>query len=519
MSFLRLKEIIICLLLLLGVLSSCHTPNDNKISDRLFAFKSEKPGMFIKLENSGNTESCFSLRLNENNFNTEQEILEKINAMPEEFSNEPVERKAWRFVSSIITRSRPITGERWPHTPLLMLNSIGFGQCDDFASVLSFIWKKQGFQSRVWGLEGHVVPEVFTNGKWQMYDPNLGIYYLNSKNEVAGVEELSSNAEYFNNPIVTDNIQLNDSLSFFLIMRYSGWLTKKYQSRNDNKVNEWYNVSAEMKNPELCLPPGATLEFPVDYPSKIYNKGFFGDKKELRSFLKITLPAEWKGQITLPFVIAFVQGKGEVELNNKPYSIDEDSLNLLLKKFMTFNNSLLFKRISEKVDIYCLLNPTIFKLSGNDSMMLRGTNLDYITATVLEGKAVDTTSVSTERERLISNLIQTHHKYYKKNQKKLDSLLFSPAIPISNKNDLVRNIKVYLTGMETMEPKERTHRTELLIKKIEKFYSLFPGNSGEKELAKYMSDPVTFIMFVSVLEVSNEEEMAKLLKGRVSGDI
>ena len=167
--------------------------------------------------------------------------------------------------------------------------------------------------------------------------------------------------------------------------------------------------------------------------------------------------------------------------------------------------------------IYCLLNPDIFRLSGNDSLSLRGKNLASISATGIQGNTADTASTGIDKEKVIGKLIQGHYKYYKRNQNKLDNLLFNPSKPTSNKNKLIRNIKVYLNGMDDMELEGKTARTNILIDKIEKFYALFPGNAGEQQLAKLMSDPVTFIMFVSVLEVSNEQEMANLLKKRVSG--
>lgn len=493
---------------------SCHIQSDNKPEEKLLTFKTEKPGMVIKLKNSGNKVSCFTIKLNENNFNNEDEIVEKIRKMPDEFLKEPVERKAWRFVQNNLDRSSPITPERWQHSPLLMINSIGFGQCDDFAAVLNFIWKKQGFQSRVWGLEGHVVPEVYINNKWQMYDPIHAVYYLNSKNEIAGVDELSAHPEFITHPIIDENIKLNDSINFFSAIRFSGRNAKKYESSYDNKVNNWYDISAEIMSPEICLPPGATMEFPVDYSSKIYTKTFLGSQKELHSFMKITLNEKWSGKISFPFVIATIKGKGEVEINGRTYNMEADSLNQYLTSFSTFNSSLNFINTSEEVEIYCLLNPLIFKMKGIDTLKLEGTNIRNISATIMQGALSGSSSVINSEEQKIGFLINFYCNFYKKNQLVYDSIIFNPENKLSNKNDLVRTIKLFFKSMDVLDINERKARTDLLLEKTEKVYPMLSGNKAEDQFLKTIGDPVTFIMFVSILEVSDEKSLAKLLNGK-----
>ena len=74
--------------LLLIVSFSCNISSRNKSEEKIFSFNSDKPGMVFKLENSGKTEACFTLKLNQSNFNSENEILEKISKMEDEFPNE-----------------------------------------------------------------------------------------------------------------------------------------------------------------------------------------------------------------------------------------------------------------------------------------------------------------------------------------------------------------------------------------------------------------------------------------------
>ncbi len=80
------------------------------------------------------------------------------------------------------------------HSPVKFINIYGCGFCDDSATNAELLFKRAGFsQARVWGLYGHVVPEVFYNGAWHLLDPDLEIFYPEWDNlTVAGVETLAA---------------------------------------------------------------------------------------------------------------------------------------------------------------------------------------------------------------------------------------------------------------------------------------------------------------------------------------
>jgi len=80
------------------------------------------------------------------------------------------------------------------HSPVKFINIYGCGFCDDSATNAELLFKSAGLsQARVWGLNGHVVPEVFYNGAWHMLDPDLEVFYPEWDNlTVAGVEALAA---------------------------------------------------------------------------------------------------------------------------------------------------------------------------------------------------------------------------------------------------------------------------------------------------------------------------------------
>ncbi|MGE3600168.1 MAG: hypothetical protein AB7N70_31965 [Dehalococcoidia bacterium] len=57
-----------------------------------------------------------------------------------------------------------------------------------------------GYEARVWGLSGHVVPEILVDGRWQMFDPDLAVYYKDESGAVAGVEDIVSRPDLITQP-------------------------------------------------------------------------------------------------------------------------------------------------------------------------------------------------------------------------------------------------------------------------------------------------------------------------------
>src|SRR5690606_28353308 len=107
-----------------------------------------------------------------------------------------IEEEAWKYVSQSTFWISPLTSKSWQHNPILFLNSIGGGFCDDRASVLAGIWRNWFDSVRVIGLNGHVVSEVYSINKWKMYDADRKVAYLNANNEVCSVAELEDSSQF-----------------------------------------------------------------------------------------------------------------------------------------------------------------------------------------------------------------------------------------------------------------------------------------------------------------------------------
>jgi len=77
------------------------------------------------------------------------------------------------------------------HCPVRFLGVYGYGWCDDAAINLALLWRAAGLESRVWMLNGHVVPEVRYDASWHVMDPDAETFYVKpSSGELASVKQL-----------------------------------------------------------------------------------------------------------------------------------------------------------------------------------------------------------------------------------------------------------------------------------------------------------------------------------------
>ena len=156
---------------------------------------------FVRIVNSGSAPVNYRMRLNEAFGSGLPETLRQIAAMSAAYDGEPIQRKVWRFIRDNRYHYDPLTAASWFSSVPVFFNSAGFGYCDDTAAAFYELMSALGYTVRVWVLSGHVVAEVLVDGRWEMWDPDLEVYYLNAAGQVAGVEELAAQPSLITNPI------------------------------------------------------------------------------------------------------------------------------------------------------------------------------------------------------------------------------------------------------------------------------------------------------------------------------
>ncbi len=177
----------------------------------------------------------------------------------------------WKFVIKKVKHWYPVTGDNECHDPVKLINIYGYGLCDDSARALAGLWQTAGLKSRSRGLGGHVVPEVYYDNEWHVYDPDHRVFYSKQDGTVAGIEYLADHPEIIentkdptgynskkmanlyatkenNNP--THGITLGHKLLFDLI---PGEVWTRFKTSNLGHIKKIYPKSPDPKSYSNCI--------------------------------------------------------------------------------------------------------------------------------------------------------------------------------------------------------------------------------------------------------------------------
>jgi hypothetical protein len=277
-----------------NVLASENGSLSSELSYRSFYFKTDSPqSNFVRILNSGSTPVSFQMNLNDSLFSSQNDLINAIVSAKDDYENEPVQRKVWRFVRDNRYHWDPLTGNLWNHDPTLFFNSIGFGFCDDAASLFYHSMTALGFTARVWGLGGHVVPEVSIDGHWEMYDPDLEVYYYNTSGNVVSVEDLEQDSGLITNPInpVNNNV-----------LPYSSRFADIYATLNDNQVAPWYYTNPVQNYLlQFQVPPFGAFEFPGIFASPLSN--LYSNSTPKYTNARLIIPNGSPFDVEIPLVV------------------------------------------------------------------------------------------------------------------------------------------------------------------------------------------------------------------------
>lgn len=105
--------------------------------------------------------------------------------------------RIWNFVCRFRYHFIPADAGAELHDPVKFFNVYGYGFCDDAAYNSEVLFRTAGFMhARVWGLDGHVVPEVRANNRWVILDPDMEVFYpLPDKEGVAGIADINADPD------------------------------------------------------------------------------------------------------------------------------------------------------------------------------------------------------------------------------------------------------------------------------------------------------------------------------------
>jgi hypothetical protein len=301
-------------------------------------------------------------------FQSEEEMAQFVFDMAPEYSGEPFERKLWRFIRDSVYHNVPLNNTRWLYDPWAVISSQGWGFCGHVSAAYVRIARAAGYEARVWGLNGHVVPEIKIDGRWQVYDPDLAVYYLTENHEVAGIADLVSKPDLISAPVAA--IFAGTTYEF----PYSPVVTEIYASSADNYLGDNNFLTTTPSEYQLLeLPPGASFTYPGRWTDLL--TGVDGaTPHEVPYFLQgnLTIRAGTAGRVLLPWMLWEIRGNGRVRIQGNDYDIGAAELTTLIQSPGKQIPSVEVLESSSDVEFIVFVNAMRYVLRGSNLVQVTG---------------------------------------------------------------------------------------------------------------------------------------------------
>lgn len=332
----------------------------------------------ISLQNRTNRNVDF--RLSHNGrlaFEGVEQIVAAIRALPDEVLAEALERKIWRFVRDNVYHAPTVAEEPWLLATWPTLNSFGWGFCSNVAAVFVQIAEAAGYESRIWELGGHVVPELKVGDDWHMYDPDIAVYYYKPDGTVAGVADLAADPSLITapiNPIFAPGA--NDAA-------YTTGLAAIYSSLASNAVAAY--VSPEpTRGSRITLPGGSTLTYPGRWTSE--PTGYDGPVPYVISQFRqarLDIPANHTGIVPMPWVLWDIQGTGRVRALGRDFAAGSSELRAFLGSPGQSVNEVEIIENPAGLGFVLMINPLWYDMSSNNVIEMTGKDVWAIEPSVI----------------------------------------------------------------------------------------------------------------------------------------
>ncbi len=323
----------------------------------------------VTLLNAADREVAFDFK--HNGFPTlgsDEQMLDYVRAMAPVIPNEPFERKLWRFVRNNTYHWAPLSADQWIGDPWLVVSSLGWGFCSEVAAAYVRLARAAGYEARVYGLTGHVVPEIKIGELWQIFDPDLALYYRTRDGEIAGVDDLVADPTLITDPTAAVlDTEVNT-------LPYSELIASFYASAADNYIaDEVFLTAPTAPRPQLTLPPGAQFVYPGRWTeTPIGYDG--GTPYEVPAFLQGSLmtPSGWTGSVPLPWRLVDVQGEGRVRLAEQEFELGSPQLADALRTNPLEYDHVEIVEARSPVRLVMFLNALRYELQPSNQLELHG---------------------------------------------------------------------------------------------------------------------------------------------------
>lgn len=359
---------------------------------------SDTSSQAIELHNS--LDQPVELTLTHNGFTpllTDADMAEYVAALPALYDGEPFERKLWRYLRDNVYHNVPLDPTaKWVNEPSTVINSLGWGFCSQVASSYVRISRAAGYQAHVYGLSGHVVPEINIGGRWRIYDADLAVYYRDREGEPVGVADVEMDSSLITSP--TDPVLSPDASP----TPYSQLIADYYTSVADNfDADTTFLPDVPVLPHKFVLPPGARFVYPGHWTAAPI--GFDGIVPyQVPHFLQAALGIQngWVGPIESPWLVWDLQGDGTVRIGSDIVEIGTQAMTDALRSGAGTSGNIEILDARDQVTVIFFVNALGYMLAASNAVDIRGLDVWAVEVSTLALPSVNqVTTVDIDRLR------------------------------------------------------------------------------------------------------------------------
>jgi hypothetical protein len=213
------------------------------------------------------------------------------------------------------------------------------------------------------------------NGEWEMYDPDLSVYYYKRDGTVAGVDDLVADPTLITSPtspIFTPGA--ND-------WRYSDAATAIYSSAVGYQILTYLPTDSYLGN-RITLPAGGRLIYPgVWTPAPTAYDDYY-TPYEVEQFrqARLELPAGFTGLLPVPWVPWDVQGSGTLRIFGQNFAAGSDELRAFLINPGNAVTEIEVVNNLSGLALIMMINPLWYDMATTNELEFTGINLVSIDA-------------------------------------------------------------------------------------------------------------------------------------------
>lgn len=241
------------------------------------------------------------------NFQTISEIVQSATQF-DLGSSPPV--SAWKYVTDISQHGYPMNSEDWLSDPIIYINSIGWGFCDDVATVLAGIWTEMGYPSRVWFLSGHVVAEFQDSTGWHLMDPDKGAYFTTLDGKIASYEEILVEDAILNlnRANIFEKPSIGQQMGLYSDEVVGNTLKSLIRSTGNNVISDYKRHDITFKKSTFLIPSFSVINY--------YTISGGG---AIKALIKVSVPSGSKGNLYVPLTCVIVEKTGDSAQTKMPF--------------------------------------------------------------------------------------------------------------------------------------------------------------------------------------------------------